>query len=47
MLGGALVAGAVASAIQEGRLNGQSLAWNACALLLAAPPLLRFSRSRP
>jgi hypothetical protein len=46
MLGAALVAGAVASAIQEGRLNGQSLAWNACALLLAVPPLLRFSRSR-
>jgi exo-beta-1,3-glucanase (GH17 family) len=46
MLGAALVAGAVASAIQEGRLNGQSLAWNACALLRAVPPLLRFSRSR-
>jgi exo-beta-1,3-glucanase (GH17 family) len=32
-----LTVGAIASAIQEGALNGQSLRWNACALLLAAP----------
>ena len=32
-----LTAGAVASAVQEGPLNGQSLAWNACVLLLAFP----------
>ncbi len=37
---GTLAAGAVASAIQEGPLNHQSLLWNACALLLAAPLLL-------
>jgi exo-beta-1,3-glucanase (GH17 family) len=35
--GGTLALGAVASAVQEGWLNGQSLVWNACALLLAAP----------
>jgi hypothetical protein len=32
-----LTLGALASAIQEGALNGQSLRWNACALVLAAP----------
>lgn len=32
-----LTGGAVASAVQEGWLNGQSLAWNACVLVLAAP----------
>lgn len=32
-----LSAGAIASAVQEGGLNGQSLAWNACALLLTTP----------
>jgi len=36
-----LVAGASASAIQEGPLNHQSLAWNACVLLLALPLLMR------
>jgi exo-beta-1,3-glucanase (GH17 family) len=36
-----LVVGAVASAVQEGPLNEQSLVWNACALLLALPVLLR------
>ena len=39
-----LALGAVGSAIQEGPLNTESLVWNACALLLAAPLLLRFSR---
>jgi hypothetical protein len=28
---------AVASALQEGKLNGQSLAWNACAMVLTLP----------
>jgi exo-beta-1,3-glucanase (GH17 family) len=37
---GTLAAGALASVIQEGPLNHQSLLWNACALLLAAPLLL-------
>ncbi len=37
LLAAALTIGAVASAVQEGALNGQSLAWNACVLLLAAP----------
>jgi exo-beta-1,3-glucanase (GH17 family) len=32
-----LIVGAIASAIQEGALNGQSLRWNAAALVLAAP----------
>ncbi len=36
---GALAIGAVASAVQEGPLNHQSLVWNACAVLLAAPLL--------
>jgi exo-beta-1,3-glucanase (GH17 family) len=42
--GAALAGLAIASAIQEGPLNGQSLLWNACALILAAPPLLRLSQ---
>lgn len=33
----ALTIGAVASAVQEGMLNGQSLRWNACVLVLAWP----------
>ncbi len=37
LLAAALTVGAFASAVQEGALNGQSLAWNACALLLAVP----------
>ena len=37
LLAGALTIGAVASAVQEGALNGQSLAWNACALVLTVP----------
>ncbi len=32
-----LVVGAVASAVQEGVLNGQSLVWNACAIVLSLP----------
>ena len=39
--GGTLAVAAIASAVQEGPLNHQSLTWNACALVLAAPPLLR------
>ena len=42
--GGVLVVGALASAIREGALNHQSLAWNAAALVLAAPCLLRCRR---
>ena len=37
LLAGTLTIGAVASAIQEGPFNRQSLAWNACALLLSVP----------
>jgi hypothetical protein len=43
LAGGTLVVGAVASAIQEGPLNGQSLVWNGCAILLAVPCLMRFT----
>ncbi len=39
--GAVLLLAAVGSAIQEGALNLQSLEWNACAVVLAAPPLLR------
>lgn len=39
-----LVIGAVASAVQEGPLNQQSLVWNTAALVLAVPPLLRWAR---
>lgn len=39
--GGVLVLAAIGSAILEGPLNSQSLVWNAAALLLATPPLLR------
>ncbi len=39
--GTVLLLAAVGSAIQEGALNLQSLEWNACAVLLAAPALLR------
>jgi exo-beta-1,3-glucanase (GH17 family) len=42
---GTLAAGAIASAIQEGPLNGQSLVWNAAALLLALPALLDAARA--
>jgi exo-beta-1,3-glucanase (GH17 family) len=34
-----LLAGAIASTIQEGLLNTQSLVWNACVLVLASAPL--------
>lgn len=39
--GGALALGAIASAVQEGPLNHQSLIWNVAALLIAAPVLWR------
>jgi exo-beta-1,3-glucanase (GH17 family) len=42
--GGVLALAAMGSAILEGPLNTQSLVWNACALVLAAPPLLRLGR---
>ena len=38
--GGTLAVAAVASAINEGPLNLQSLTWNVAALVLAAPLLL-------
>jgi exo-beta-1,3-glucanase (GH17 family) len=41
-----LTGGAIASAVQEGALNGQSLVWNACVLLLAAPSWLSLSKAR-
>ncbi len=41
-----LAAGALASLIQEGPLNHQSLVWNIGALLLAAPLLLASRRGR-
>ena len=44
MVGLVLVLGALASAVIEGPLNLQSLAWNAAALVLAVPPLLRVWR---
>ena len=43
--GVALLVGAVGSAIQEGPLNTESLVWNAGALVLAVPPLLRLSQA--
>jgi exo-beta-1,3-glucanase (GH17 family) len=39
MAGGILAAAAIAGAVREGPLNRQSLAWCACALLLAVPTL--------
>ncbi len=39
LVGGALLVGAMASAVQEGPLNGQAIAWNACAVLLSIVPL--------
>lgn len=44
--GGTLAVCAIASAVMEGPLNGQSLVWNAAALALAAPPLLRLRAGR-
>ncbi len=41
-----LAGAAIGSAILEGPLNTQSLLWNACALVLAVPPLLRMSQFR-
>ena len=37
LLATTLSVGALASAVQEGALNGQSLTWNTCAAVLAAP----------
>jgi hypothetical protein len=45
--GGVLAVGGVASAVAEGPLNMQSLAWSAAALVLATPPLLRVWRRAP
>jgi exo-beta-1,3-glucanase (GH17 family) len=39
--GGALVLAALASAMREGPANLQAMGWTVCALVLAAPPLLR------
>jgi exo-beta-1,3-glucanase (GH17 family) len=49
--GGVLALAALGSALREGPLNWQALAWTGCALVLAAPPLRRclgrsFSRAR-
>jgi exo-beta-1,3-glucanase (GH17 family) len=41
-----LTSTAIGSAILEGPLNTQSVQWNACAILLAIPPLLRLSSLR-
>jgi exo-beta-1,3-glucanase (GH17 family) len=41
-----LAAAALGSAVQEGPFNTQSLVWNACAVVLALPPLLRVSLAR-
>ncbi len=42
-----LSVGAIASAVQEGALNGQSLRWNACALVLSLPFWISVTRTRP
>ncbi|MCW3475998.1 glycoside hydrolase family 17 protein [Limobrevibacterium gyesilva] len=39
--GGVLALAAIGTAVNEGPRNLQALAWTACALVLAAPPLLR------
>ena len=39
--------GAIASAVQEGALNTQSLTWNACALVLSWPLWTSLRRTRP
>ena len=41
--GGTLALAALASAVMEGRLNAASLVWNAVALVLAAPALVRLA----
>ncbi len=43
--GGVLALAAIAGAVQEGWSNHQSLAWTACALMLAAPALIRCRRA--
>jgi exo-beta-1,3-glucanase (GH17 family) len=42
--GGVLALAALASAVMEGAANRQAMVWTVCALILAAPPLLRLSR---
>lgn len=44
VVGLVLAGGAIASMVIEGPLNLQALAWNAAALVLAVPPLLRVAR---
>jgi exo-beta-1,3-glucanase (GH17 family) len=46
VLGIILLGCAIGSAIQEGSLNRQSLVWNAAALVLAAPLLMRVSKGQ-
>jgi len=41
VVGTVLAGAAIGSAVLEGPLNGQSLVWNGCAVLLAGPVLLR------
>ena len=41
-----LTGGAIASAVQEGALNGQSLQWNACVLVLALPVWVSLVKAR-
>jgi exo-beta-1,3-glucanase (GH17 family) len=43
-VGGTLLLASIASAVNEGALNHQSLIWNAAALVLACPALLRLTR---
>jgi exo-beta-1,3-glucanase (GH17 family) len=52
LVAGLVLAGAaIGSAVLEGPRNSESLLWNACAVLLAVPPLRRFTwiayRARP
>ncbi|MCK8783392.1 glycoside hydrolase [Roseomonas sp. NAR14] len=46
-VGGVLVLAALGSAVREGPHNLQAMLWTACALVLAAPPLLRCRRTAP
>jgi exo-beta-1,3-glucanase (GH17 family) len=45
VLGVVLLGAALGSAVQEGPLNHPSLAWSACAVVLALPALLRLRRA--
>ena len=42
-----LTGGAIASAIQEGAYNTQSLRWNACAIVLSVPLWISVARHHP